>query len=299
MTPPAATSAGRRAAATKDSHRRSIRHQAAQAAPRRVSGPSAGRAATVPAPFAPARRPFRRTGPARSAPARSASIPARALAVVRGLPDHSLLDRIVRGRAWIPLLGVMLAGIVAMQVEVLKLGANMGRAIERGTALQSRNELLRASVATLSDDQRIERLAAGMGMVMPAPTAVGFVSMRAANAQRAVANIHQPDAPAFLSTLEALNAAATPPGSTTAVGTSSTTTTTTTSDTTTTAPADSTGTAGTTTPATGTATTSPATTPVSPSSTAAPTPTTTPTVTPTVAPTTPSSSGGAAAPTGG
>ncbi len=42
---------------------------------------------------------------------------------------------------------MLLAGIVAMQVEVLKLSANMGRSIERGTALQSRNEQLRASVA--------------------------------------------------------------------------------------------------------------------------------------------------------
>jgi len=81
-------------------------------------------------------------------------------------------------------LGVMLAGIVAMQVEVLKLGASMGRAIERGTALQSTNELLRASVATLADDQRIERIAASRGMVMPSPAGVGFLSARsAANAQ--------------------------------------------------------------------------------------------------------------------
>ena len=65
-----------------------------------------------------------------------------------------------------------------MQVEVLKLGAGIGRSIERGTQLQSRNELLRASVATLADDQRIERLAVGMGMVMPAPTAVSFLSLK-------------------------------------------------------------------------------------------------------------------------
>ena len=36
----------------------------------------------------------------------------------------------------------------------------MGNAIEQATALQSRNELLRANVASLADDQRIERLAA-------------------------------------------------------------------------------------------------------------------------------------------
>jgi hypothetical protein len=93
----------------------------------------------------------------------------------------------------------MLVGIVAMQVEVLKLGASMGRAIERGTALQSTNEMLRQSVASLADDQRIERLAAARGMVMPGPAGVGFLSAGAGrDVQRAIANIHPPSAPSFL-----------------------------------------------------------------------------------------------------
>ncbi len=93
----------------------------------------------------------------------------------------------------------MLAGIVAMQVEVLKLGASMGRAIQRGTALQSTNEQLRASVATLADDQRIERLAAARGMLMPSPAGVGFLSAAAgSHAQQAIANIHAPSPTSFL-----------------------------------------------------------------------------------------------------
>jgi len=185
----------------------------------------------------------------------------------------------------------MLAGIVAMQVEVLKLGASMGRAIERGTALQSRNELLRASVATLADDQRIERLAAGMGMVMPEPTAVGFLSMRSADAQHAAANIHQPESTTFLSTLQALNAESMPPGSTAAAASSTATTTST---------AATTSTASTTAPTTEAPATSTA--PVTSTQTATPTQTAAPTqpVAPPVTPTEPSStSGGAAAPSGG
>jgi len=61
--------------------------------------------------------------------------------------DGSVLGRMCAGGE-----AVLLAGIVAMQVEVLKLGASMGRAIERGTALQNTNELLRENVATLADD---------------------------------------------------------------------------------------------------------------------------------------------------
>jgi cell division protein FtsL len=115
-----------------------------------------------------------------------------------------LLDRLVRGRAWIPVLGVLLAGIVATQVEVLKLGASMGRWMERSAALSSHNQSLQASVATLSDDQRIERLAARMGMVMPAPTAITFLPRHPAGGiGTALARIHPPDPAQFLATLQA------------------------------------------------------------------------------------------------
>jgi hypothetical protein len=147
----------------------------------------------------------------------------------RSLPDHAVLDRVLRGRSWIPLLGVMLAGIVAMQVEVLKYGASMGRSIQRGTALASKNEQLRASVASLADQQRIESLATGMGMVMPAPTGVSFLAPQAANAERAIANIHVPNGTAFLAQLaqnNASNAAAVAParpvGVTASIGTTGT-----------------------------------------------------------------------------
>jgi hypothetical protein len=140
------------------------------------------------------------------------------VAFVRSLPDHALLDRVIRGRVWIPLLGVLLAGIVGMQVEVLKLGASMGRSLERSTALQSRNELLQASVATLADDRRIERLAAGMGMVMPAPDAVDFLAARpVADVQPAIAGIHQPDASAFTAQLPVAGSAGTSTPTTTPV----------------------------------------------------------------------------------
>jgi hypothetical protein len=125
------------------------------------------------------------------------------------------------------LLGVMLAGIVAMQVEVLKYGASMGRSFQRGTALASKNEQLRASVASLADQQRIESLAVSMGMVMPAPTGVSFLAPQAANVERAIANIHAPNGTAFLAQLaqnNASKAAAVAParpagGVTTALGT--------------------------------------------------------------------------------
>lgn len=105
---------------------------------------------------------------------------------------------------WIPLLGVLLAGIIATQVEILKLNAGMGRRIDQASTLTNRNESLQASVATLADDQRIESLAAGMGMVMPAPTAISFLTVHpGGDVTHAIADIHQPDPTQFEAQLPA------------------------------------------------------------------------------------------------
>ncbi|MGA2010761.1 MAG: hypothetical protein ABSH51_09560 [Solirubrobacteraceae bacterium] len=189
-------------------HRTGVRRSATPRAPRRVSGPLSGltRRSGAARPQPEPRPARRRSAP----PIRRGSLLTDSLAYVRALPDHPLLDRVVRGRAWIPLLGVLLVGIVAMQVEVLKLNAGIGRGLELSTALQSRNEALRVSVAGLADDQRIESMAAKMGMVMEAPGAVRFLSTGAATDQRAVTSIQQPDSTSFTALLAADDPGATP-----------------------------------------------------------------------------------------
>ncbi len=203
MTPPAATAAGTRV--DKQTAPRTTRK--APRAPRRVSGPlrpgahgRAARVTTAPRPRGRGTRPaVRRRGPTPQA---------RAVALVRSLPDHRLIDRLVRGRSWIPLIGVMLAGIVAMQVELLKLNTSIGRSISLSSALQSRNDLLRASISALSDSQRIERLATRLGMVMPGPTSILFLDAGHTSAAKAAASIHAPDGASFESSLAASAAAA-------------------------------------------------------------------------------------------
>ena len=221
--------------------------------PRRVSGPLTA-PPLGPQP-APAPRP--RAVP-RRARARKQTPTERLVAFLRSLPDHPLLDRVVRGRAWIPLLGVMLVGIVAMQVELLKLNATTGRSIELISSLQGRNDMLRAQVASASDPNRIERLASRMGMAMPGPGAITFLDARSASVQRALARIHVPDLIAFEAALRvsgaavtlpsaSANTAATSPSSNTtpsSTGAQSATTTKTTTTTTTGAPATSSQDAG-------------------------------------------------------
>ncbi len=134
---------------------------------------------------------------------------ARVLQLLRTLPDHHWLDRLVRSRWWIAVLGVMLTAIVAMQVEVLKYGAGTGRAIDLATRLESRAQQLSANVAELASPQRIEQAASQMGMVMAGPTSVQFLQSDSAGSLRqAVASVRPPDAQSFMSTLAAATASA-------------------------------------------------------------------------------------------
>ncbi|MFL5862837.1 MAG: hypothetical protein ACJ780_19010 [Solirubrobacteraceae bacterium] len=214
----------RPATARASGHRSGVRRQVTPRGLRRVSGPAGG---AGPAPAGPVRAPARTRPSRRPRPPATVKVRwrARPAACVRALSDHALLDRIIRGRAWIPLFGLLLVGIVAMQVEVLKLNAGIGRSIERASALQSQNELLRAGVTRLSDEQRIERIAAQMGMVMPAPDQARFVTSGPVSVERALTRIKAPDASGFLAQLPIIGAPAAAQGSSTnvAVGIASST----------------------------------------------------------------------------
>jgi hypothetical protein len=83
-----------------------------------VAAPTAApRRAPLRRPIAP-RLPRRVSGPARRRRRARSTVLERLLA----LPDHRLVDRLVRGRVWIPLIGFLLIGIVAMQVSMRAAG---------------------------------------------------------------------------------------------------------------------------------------------------------------------------------
>jgi hypothetical protein len=145
------------AAARRPARRTSI----PRAAPRRVSGPL--RPARVAA--GAVRAPVRRTGTG-------------VFERIRALPDHRLVDRLLRGQAWIWLIGVGLGGIVAMQVSLLKLNAGISRAVESSATLERQNAELESSVARLSSGERIRAAAARRGMVAPDAGKVRYVKAR-------------------------------------------------------------------------------------------------------------------------
>ena len=159
------------AATARERHAARTRIQHAPARPqRRVSGPVAK----------PQRRPRPRPGTG-------------VFEALRGLPDHRVIDRLLRGRVWICFVGLALMGIVAMQVSLLKLNSGIGRAVETTGTLERQNSQLEASIARLASGERIRAAADKHGMVTPAAGAVHFLHVRPGqDASRAARRMRAP-----------------------------------------------------------------------------------------------------------
>lgn len=146
------------------------------------------------------RRPRRISGPV-AAPA-GAPLPRTTTVFerIRALPDHRIVDRLLRSRLWIWALGLALGGIVTMQVSLLKLNSGISRAVETTTTLERQNADLEASIARLSSPDRVESGAAMVGMVMPPAGDVSYLSPGPNDAAKAVRRMQPPseDAAALL-----------------------------------------------------------------------------------------------------
>ena len=105
------------------------------------------------------------------------------------------MDRLVRSRAWVVIIGVGLIGIVAMQVSMLKLNAGIGRAVETVTTLERSNASLKGEVSRLSAGDRIQALAGQKGFVMPEPADVTYLRAgdKRADGVRAARRMGAPD----------------------------------------------------------------------------------------------------------
>jgi hypothetical protein len=136
------------------------------AQPRRVSGPLRPAPAGAP----PLRRGVGEAGRERSERG--------AFERLRALPETRVVDGLLRGRAWIWLIGLLLGGIVAMQVSLLKLNAGISRAVTTSSTLERTNADIEAEIARLESVERVRATAAEEGMVMPLAGDVTYLSPR-------------------------------------------------------------------------------------------------------------------------
>jgi hypothetical protein len=131
----------------------------------------------APARKAPARRPApaRRKAPSRRPGGQLIPIAVGTATAVRNLPDSGLVVRMTRGRAWIGVLGVLLAGIVALNVITLSFAASSGHIAQNIQALEEDNSVARSRDAQKSGAGRIRQEAAELGLSAASVDQVGAV----------------------------------------------------------------------------------------------------------------------------
>jgi cell division protein FtsL len=84
----------------------------------------------------------------------------------------------MRGRVWVVLVGVLLVGIVFFNVSVMRLNQTITRDSARATSLRQENSRLGVEKARLSSAERIQRLAADRGFVLPVPSEVRYLDVK-------------------------------------------------------------------------------------------------------------------------
>jgi hypothetical protein len=126
--------------------------------------------AAAPARAKPRPKPRSRPVPARRPGGQLIPIARGTATAVRHLPDSGLVVRLTRGRAWIGVLGVLLVGIVALNVVTLSLAASAGHVYQNIQALEKENSVLRSRDAQRSGVARLTRDARGIGLTVPATT---------------------------------------------------------------------------------------------------------------------------------
>ena len=169
--------------------RRAPARRSASAAPAR-SLPSRRRSGPAPArPQRPARAPVKRRKPAsrrRRAVRGVASRTPGVLAAVHGRTSTAL-DRLLRGRGWIVLVGGLLVGIVFLNVALLGMNKSTTRDAARVEELGRQNSQLRTEVARLGSSERIQKVAAERGLVLPEPGDVRYLHANSARDARLAA----------------------------------------------------------------------------------------------------------------
>ncbi|MGH2800468.1 MAG: hypothetical protein ACRDM0_22950, partial [Thermoleophilaceae bacterium] len=100
---------------------------------------------------------------------------ARPLALPRGA---RLLDALLTGRIWIGLVGVLLAGIVFFNVDLLQMNREITQMADKAAEIKRQNDRLRHDYARLASSERIQEAAATLGLVYPAAGEVRYLESK-------------------------------------------------------------------------------------------------------------------------
>ncbi len=140
---------------------------------------------------APARRP---AGPnrRRRGAGRNRTLIGRTAHAVTNLPESGAVIGISRSRLWIAVIGVILIGIVGINLVTVSYGSMASRFETQIQELEQRNSILRSSEAAATSMPRVREAALSAGMAVPATDEIRYRSFApgdfAAAAQRLAAD---------------------------------------------------------------------------------------------------------------
>jgi hypothetical protein len=132
-------------------------------------------AAPAPARRTPARTPHRaKPRTKRAVGGQLIPLAGRTAVAVGHLPDSGLVVRMTRGRAWIAVLGLLLAGIVTLNVITLSFAAASGKFDVQITVLDQENSTLGTRDARLYGTGAMRNAAGALGLAMPSSDEIHF-----------------------------------------------------------------------------------------------------------------------------
>jgi len=183
--------------------------KSARPRPRATTKPrSRGTAKTKPRSRAAARPRAQRRG---VTPAAGFAIPAAAVGrtavAVGGIADSGLVVRLTRSRLWIGLVGVLLVGIVGLNVYSLSLSASGSQVAQKADELALENSSLRAQLTERLSADEIQRAAGKLGLANPMPDDIAYLRSTNADAKAAAKRLLGGDLAAGAATTDSAQAA--------------------------------------------------------------------------------------------
>jgi hypothetical protein len=141
---------------------------------------------------APAKAPRRKVAPRRR-PAGvipiAAGAAARSAVAVTQLPESGLIHRLTRGRAWIGVLGVLLVGIVALNVVTLSFAASAGKVDARNQELSRENSVMQSLNAKKYGQARLHGKAKHLGLATAMTVEPQVIGAKASDVATAAARL--------------------------------------------------------------------------------------------------------------
>ena len=164
---------------------------------RRSSGPAKGGTHARKRPVAAAEARAASVAARTAAPRRNAPRPrSQAAPIVRRLIHGrmgAVLDSLLRGRACVGIVFVLLVGVVASNVSLLEMNKGIAATNAQATAIEQENSKLRRQIAPLGSSERIQTEAVKRGFSLPAAGDVSYIRGGVGkNAKRAVARMTAP-----------------------------------------------------------------------------------------------------------